>query len=353
MDRYNVSLVQRVPTQLTVPGFITVGPVIASGLMWSTELGREGAASVVCNPATLEENVINLFLDTLNDNDAVPGLELWIHRDSDLVHRGPIIGWTVSGTGEQWALRSAGPLYYLRYMYVLAATTHSGVDQFSIGSALINQWQDADWGHFGLDTSGIGLSGVSRTKEYSVGDAVFSSLVELAEAKNGFDVWVDLTNMSVNFGTKGSDKSNSVILDRRGISDAGMAVSLAAGDLASEGRAVNTDDAAPLSSVHTNTTLQGSFGKTGIVSALSDVVEQTFLDDHAQSLQEARTRPLIAPDARLIPVSGAGVLDFDTGDLIEFVPRIGIENVVLTRSVQRKEVTVSDDGSEEIGVALS
>jgi hypothetical protein len=294
---------------------------------------------------------LDAVAEALDNDDDVPHLELFIHRDDVRVHRGPIVGLTINGLGESWTFHSRGPLYWLHYMYVLAATTHSTVDQFTIAAGLIDQWQSEDYGDFGLDTSGVGTSGTTRDRTYDEGDDVYQRLIELAEVADGFDVWVDMDDLDVHFGTKGSDLTGSVVLDRRGLVDAGLSISFAAGDLASQALGLNTDEI-PLTSTHENTTLRNSFGKTGVVGAFDKVTVQATLDDHAQALQEARTRPLVSPQPRLFPVSGAGVLDFTTGDTVQFAPRIGVD-LVLERRVQRKTVSVGDDGSEEIGVALA
>lgn len=351
MDRYSVSIAEHVPSQASTPTVTELGPVPASGLSWSEELSREGEASASCDVATLDSSITDAVAEQLDNDDDVPHLELFIHRDDTRVHRGPIVGLTVSGTGDKWTFVSRGPLYWLRYMYVLAATTHSGVDQFTIGAGLIDQWQDEDYGNFGLDTSGVGTSGTTRDRTYEEGDEVFQRLIELAEVQNGFDVWVDMDDLDVHFGTKGSDKTGTVVLDRRGIVDAGLSVSFAAGDLASDALALNTDED-PLTSTSVNTTLRQSFGKTGVVGSFDKVTVQSTLDDHAAALQQARTRPFVSPQPKLFPVSGAGVLDFTTGDTVQFAPRIGVE-LVLDRRVQRKAVNVGEEGQEEISVAFT
>lgn len=352
MDNYAVSLVHRAPAQLTAPTFTELGPIPAIGLRWADEHNREGDAAVAFNPSTLESAVVDSLVDALDDDTTVPGLELWVYRGSSRVFRGPIIGVTISGIGDEWALVAAGPLYYLRYMYVLADTTYAGTDQHTIGKALIDQWQAENYGHFGLDTSSIGASGTTRDRSYEQGDDVFTRLVQLMEVNNGFDAWIDPDTYEVNFGTKGSDKSATVVLDRRGITDAGLAFSLAAGDIASEGLALNTDDP-PTTATVANSSLESSFGKTGIVASFYDVVQQSTLTDHATALQAARSKPLVVPSPKLFPVAGADVTDFESGDTVQFVPEVGVPNLTYTRRIQRRQITVTEDGNEDIGVTFA
>lgn len=346
MDRYSISIASVTPNQSTAPTYTELGPVVASGLSWMTELSREGSATASCDPSTLDDSILDAVAEALDDDSDVPWLELWIHRDDTRVHRGPIVGLSVSGTGETWTFNSRGPLYGLRYMYVLAEVVHSGDDQHDIAVGLIDQFQDEDYGHRGIDTTQVTASGTTRDRTYPIGDPVFERLIELAEVTNGFDVWLD--DLELNLGSKGSDLTETVVLDRRGIVDAGLSISFAAGDLASEALALNTDED-PLTSTSEDTTLRNSFGKTGVVGSFDGVTQQGTLDDHASGLQAARSRPFISPQPKLLPVSGAGVLDFSTGDTIEFSPRIGVD-LTLERRVQVKSVSVSDVGEEEIGV---
>lgn len=353
MDRYTISLADHSPNQTTGPTITELGPIPAFGLTWGEELSREGEASASCKVSTLDSSITDVVADVLSNDDSVPHLELFVRRDATIVHRGSVVGLTVSDTGDDWTFRSVGPLYWLRYMYILARTVHNNVDDFTIAAGMIDQWQTQNFGDRGLDTSGVGLAGTTSDLTLEQGNNVFDRLTSFAEGfGGGFDVWVDLATLAVNFGTKGVDKTGTVVLDRRGITDAGLSISMAAGDIASQALALNTDDQKPLDSTATNLTLESTFGKTGVVGSFNGVTQQATLDDHATNLQAARDRPLVSPQPRLFPVAGVGVLDFETGDTVQFAPRIGVD-LVLERRVLRKQVSVGDDGNEEISVALA
>lgn len=347
MENYSVSVVERVPQSSGTPSLTELGPIVASGLSWTEELGREGEATASTLPETLSPEIVTTVQELLDDDDDVPGLELWVRRGASLVFAGPIVGLQVQG--DTWSFRAAGLLYYLRYMYLRQNYAFSGTDQFTIAKSLIDDWQALLYGHFGLDTSGISTSGVTRDRTYDAGDNAYQRLVELAEVNNGFDVWVD-ADRDVHLGTKGSDLSSTVVLDRRGITNAGLSISLAAGDVASEAWGMSTDEN-PLVQELTNSTLRQSFGRSGISASFDGVVVQATLDDHTQALLDARSRPLISPQPDLIPVEGAGVEDFAAGDIVQFTPRIGIP-LTMSRRVVSKRVSVSDEGVETIGVSF-
>lgn len=348
---YSVSITHRSPNTSAAPTLTELGPVVASDLSWSEELTREGAASASTVPETLDQDIIDSITEILNNDDTVDGLELWIYRGATLVFQGPIVGIQVQQDGT-WTFVARGLLYYLRYFFLreVATLAFSGVDQHLIGQTLVDDWQSLDHGNFGIDTSGISTSGTTRDRTYTAGDNVYQRLIELAEVDGGFDVW--FSDRQLMFGTKGTDLTGSVVLDRRGISNSGIAVSLAAGDLASEAYGTNTDES-PLTSELSNTALRESFGRAGISASFDGVTVQATLDDHTQALLDARTRPFVSASPELIPVDGAGVTDFDTGDTVAFGPRIGIPDVVLERRVLKKSVSVGDDGNESINVEFA
>lgn len=359
---YTVSIAHRVPQSSGEPTLTELGPVVASGISWTEELTRDGEASASTTPDSLPAEIIDKVVEWVTDVDVsdgsavtgFPGLELWIHRGSSRVFQGPIIGLQIAGEPATWTFRAAGLLYYLRYMILLPGSTlaFSGVDQHTIAKTLVDDWQDLSYGHFGLDTSAITESGVNRDRTYVAGDRVYQRLIELAEVDNGFEVWTT-EDREIMLGTKGTDLTGSVVLDRRGITNPSLAISVAEGDIASEVYASNTDGTAPLTSTKAATAVRESFGRVGISASFDGVTVQGTLDDHAQSLLDARGRPLVVPQPELIPVTGAGVEDFGVGDTIQFVPRIGVDGVVLERRVLRRRVAVDDDGNETISVALS
>lgn len=362
MVTYSVSVAQRTPALSGSPTLTEIGPVHASGLSWGAELNREGEATASAVIDTLDADVKGAVQEQLDDDSDVTGLELWInHSDDDgnneLVHQGPIVGYQFQGTGDTISFVSRGLLYYLRHMIVdpvfsAATAEFTNVDQYTIATTLIDDWQSGTSGNFGIDTSGVGLSGTTRDRVYQYGDNVFQRVTELAEVDGGFDMSIDADRNLVLVAEKGSDRSGSVVLDRRGLTDAGLAISLAEGDIASTAFVSNTDQDNPLTAVQNDTTLRDSFGRTGVFASFDGITSQTTLQGKAKVLRDSRNRPLISPTPQLLPVVGAGPLDFDVGDTVAFSPSIGIE-LNLARRVLRKNVSVGDDGNESINVELA
>lgn len=356
MPQYSVSLVKRTPNQSTAPTFDEVAPVTAEGLSWADILNAEDEASASTQPENLptaakdaiREQLSDLVYNPANDTfEAVdpPGLELWIWRGPLLVPgSGPIVGYQFQG--ETMSFNVRGPEYYLRYMYVDSDITHTDNDQYDIGKGLVDQWRTLDYGDFGIDTSGIGTSGTTRTRSYPKGDKVFDRLVELADVNGGFDWWVE--DRELNFAAeKGS--ATDVVLDRRNITNAQINVAVSAGRIASEALALNSEDP-PLDSESSNTDLRQSFGRTGVVAAFDGVVEQSTLDNYAVRLRDERSTPQVVAQPEAIPVAGASAVDFDSGDRVDFAFDPGIGLLVFRRRVQAKRVVVAADGNETLNV---
>lgn len=351
---YTVSVVKRTPTQSAGPTFTEVGPILdPSGLSWAEELNREDEATVSCDPRILSEAVKAQLREDLDDDSDVPGLELWIRKGSTRIFEGPIVGYQVQGEANTLAINARGVLYYLRGFWLLADYSATA-DQYAIGKHLVDQWQSEDYSHFGIDTSGIGSSGTNRQRTWVAHEQhnVLQRLTELAEVQGGFDFWVELGTRDLEFAaSKGTDVSASVVLDRRGVEDPGIAVSKAAGSFASVVLASSSGDTVLTSSTGDPTLIQ-TFGGWGHAETFDSITVQGTLDDHAARMLADRNRPMFVPAPSVIPVSGSGVTDFTTGDTIEFSYDFGLGLIVVQRRVVRKQVTVGDEGQESIGVVF-
>lgn len=366
MDPYSVSLVRRTPKQDDPPSFEEVGPIPApSGLSWSDLLNQENEATVSCVadglPESVKEAIRHQISDMVFDPDSggfvavePPSLELWIWRDGVLVPgSGPIVGYQFQGGGQEGitlTFNVRGPEYLLRFAYASTDLDYRNVDQHAIAADLVDQWQALDWGHMGIDTSGVVPSGQTRTRFYPRGDNVFQRLVELGEVRGGFDWWIDSARALQLAGQKGDDRSGQVTLDRRNVTSPNLHVSLAAGSIASVALALNTDDENPLAAEEENPDLLASAGRLGWVESFDGVTEQGTLDDYAERLLGDRDGPLVGAQPEAIPVAGADAMSFEAGDRIEMAFDPGVGLVVFRRRVLAKRVTVSDDGNETIGV---
>jgi hypothetical protein len=245
-------------------------------------------------------------------------------------------------------------------MWVRTLLTYTTTDQYTIVTDLIDQWQDLDYGNLGIDTSGVGTSGQTRAATYDPIEEhnVYKRVEELAERINGFDFWITLEtgpeNRVLNLGTRGADLTDSVVSDRRGLANTSLSLSFAADDLASEAFGMAHPETGTLTDEFSDTNLREAIGRRGVSATFDNVSVQATLDTYTQRLQESRGMPLLTPQAQLIPVAGADELDFGAGDIVQFVPRLGIdtteEAVVVNRRVSAKRVTVGDDGNVSIGV---
>lgn len=349
MASYEVSIAARTPAAAAPPTITEIGPVVdARSLWWEQELNGVGAAGIRCNPHTLEADIRT----RLRDLTAYP-CELWIKRDGILVHAGPILGYSIGDDGDL-ELRSAGLLYYCRFMLVNADQTFAGVDQWTIARTLISQWQALAYGDFGIDTSAVTTSGITRDRSYlgSVEEhPVLQRLEELAACIDGFDFRIDPTTRELELAAQlGSDLSGSVILDQRGITNPGSTTSVAAGDIASDakGRAYKAATDSMLTSTAANTTLRASFGRVGISGTFDGVTVQATLDDYTEALLTNRGTPKFTADPQLVPVAGAGIDDFGVGDTVTWDFDDGLGRRTLALRVRRLRVTIADDGSEEL-----
>lgn len=260
---YRVTIVARTPQQSAAPTLVELGPVVdARKLAWSTELNAAGSATFACDPRTLPEDV-KIRLRNL----AAYPCEVWIDREGVRMFAGPIIG--LGHGGSDLTVTAAGLFYYTRYMVIATDEVFTTVDQWNIARDLIEQWQDLDYGNYGLDVSAGSTSGKTRDRSYlgSVEEHVVAQrLVELADVIDGFDFWIDPDTRVLELAdTRGTDKTATVILDARGITEPTAFLSVAAGDIASEavGRSFDPDTDTVLFSGAENTTLRGIFRPLG------------------------------------------------------------------------------------------
>lgn len=348
---YRATVAARTPQAAAPPTLVEVGPVLdARGLSWSSELVGAGAAEFTTDPSSLPED-IRTRLRSLTEYPC----ELWLDRDGTRVFAGPIIGLRPGEDGDL-TVTAAGLLYYLRYMLVASDLTFAAVEQFTIARTLVSQWQALAYGNYGIDTSAATTSGVTRDRTY-LGTVeehpVLLRLEQLAAVIDGFDFWIDPQTRALELATsRGADLSASVILDRRGVTNPSAFHSVAAGDIASEavGRSYDPDADTVLTSAAANTTLRSTFGRCAVSGTFDGVVEQATLDGHTAALLTYRGVPFFTAQPQLVPVAGAGVEDFDVGDLVTWDFDDGLGRRTEVRRVNRRRVTVSDVGQEVLDV---
>lgn len=350
MALYELAAVARTPQSTGAPTLTEIGPIVAPQISWRRALSAPSELRFSCQPDKLSDAVRSRLVAL----EQLP-LEVWLYRDGVVVEAGFVQGYQVQGASVSFF--APGLLGYLAYMGVEADLTFTSEDQFTIGKELVDQSQDLAYGNYGLDTSGIGTSGVDRDRAWRAVDrhGVLQRLLELGQADDGFDVHVDPATRALVFThpQRGSDLSNSVFLDARNISDAGTVVSVAPGDLASDAFGVGTGaDQEPLTSTLTNTDLRESWGRAWVSATFDGVSVQGDLDDHTQALLDARSTHLFLPAPGLIPVAGAEVGDFDEGDTVTYSFDDGLGLRTAAFRLTQLQVDVDVQGRETMAVSF-
>lgn len=154
-----------------------------------------------------------------------PGVhEVGILRNQQMVWAGPVLTVAEPNKPEngEWTLDFGGEglLHYLWRWRVTSTLEFVAEDQFAIAQALIDHHQDKAGGDFGIDTSGVGVSGVDRDRTYfgyelkNIGEAV----QQLAEVEGGFDYSIDpMTRaFTAHYPQRGSRKTD-LVWDERNI----------------------------------------------------------------------------------------------------------------------------------------
>ena len=351
MARYEPILVTRTPAQSTSPTLTEIDEfIIKERLSYSQELLGGGAINFAIDPDEQSQDIKDILID-IADNPC----EVWLYRDGSIVQAGPIIGVQMQSGTINIVTRSL--LYYLRYMFVTSDLVYSSIDQYTIAKGLVDHWQSKDYGNYGIDTSGIGTSGQTRSYTYRAEERpnVLRKIEQMADNLNGFEFYVDPSTRDLELtDRRGSDKSASVVIDGRGIVTQGAYFSVAQGDYANEVYAIGADyeDSSPAVGTETNTAARNAWGLAGLVISVDGVTQQGTLEDYAQTALDAVEAMQFQPTGsqQLIPVQGAGIDDFDVGDTVTYEFDFGFGLVALTRDIWQKHVSVDKSGQEFISV---
>lgn len=346
---YEVIVVGRVPAQAGPPTFLEVDPIDWSKITWSSTLSRPQTLSVTCKTSTITEPIAQ----RLRAPDRLP-TELWVSRNGRRVFAGPLLGG--GRNGDELTLQCGGLLTYLQWMIVAADMRFDQVDQFGIAASLIDQWQALDFGHFGIDTSTVGVSGVLRDRSY-VRDEIHQvsrRVEELGAVRDGFDAEVDPTTRKLQlwYPGKGVDRSTgdeAIVFDGTNIDDQNAMFSVAPGDLASDafGTGSKAGGETSLWSEQSNAELRAAFGRSAVTGSWSDVEEQGTLDGKVGGLLDARDQPLRAPGRKVRVPADADLDAYSEGDIVtyEIDDLLGIGGAYRIRS---RTVAVEQTGLESV-----
>lgn len=354
MADYALSLVARTPASSGAPSLVEVDRLVAESVSYTDELNRPGSATLRCPVGSMSEAV----KERLADLAGFPS-EVWIYRDSTLEWAGEVR--TLAVDGQAVALNCVGLLGYTDRMGVTADLTYSGVDQFTIAKGLVNHWQGLSYGHYGIDTSGIGTSGVVRDRTYLAAELhnVGRRLQELAAVLDGFDVHVDpaTRDLVLSYPTRGTDLTASVFLDARNIDSAAVAMSVAPEDLVSDVDAIGTSYGSgaslTITSARSTPAVRAAYGRSWGSRTFDGVSVQGTLDDYADAFLEVRTGQLFQPGVTLVPRVGLDVGDIAPGDTVSYAYDAGLGLQTGTFRLAKITVTVESAGRQKIGVEFT
>lgn len=357
MAVYELVIVDRQPAQLTAPTFAEVEALAGVGAFsWSRRMGRPAQASIGF-PMSKQAASVKQRLNAL---DQFP-IEVWIRRrlasqsNYTVVFAGAVTALQVQG--QTGVLNVADLCSYLWRWFVEPndVLTYSAVDQHAIGKGLVDYWQALDYGHFGIDTSGVTNSGVTRDRTYDGAEphVIGPRLAELAEVTNGFEWTIDphTRGLVLAHPAMGTDKSNSVIVDKRSVLNPAATWSVGPQDFASvvygwgkDGLRSQSENATPLS----------TWGRVGAALSASGVSEQATLDGKTQAVRDDMSDPLYVPTPEVRTTTGDISVDaVSLGDTVSIDYDYGIGMTSAQRRVLGYLVNVGADRDERMSLELS
>ena len=344
MATYNVVAVQRTQQSSGAPTLNELGPLECL-IEYSDLLNEAPEGKFTLNVDTLQDDIKASFRDLT----AQP-LEVWVYRDSGLVFKGPVVGGELKD--KVLTVSARGAEFYAAYMMVDTAKSFVAVDQYTIATDLIDDWQVQTYGNYGIDTSAIGTSGTTRTFTIP-GDVeprvVYEVLREISGGDNGFDWWVDPTDDELKLaGTRGSDKSSTVFLEL-GVVAPGIRFTVAPGVIASEVRGTSTGGTIRTSS-KSNTALRAAWGRAGTAISVDGDPDAASLGDATQAHLDSRGTPFFVPGPAMIPVAGASVEDYNVGDTVTYTYDAGLGQQTGPYRIRKRRVTVTEAGQEHMAV---
>lgn len=352
MSTYEVALVARVPAAVGPPALTEVGRLVTSQLTYVNELNRPGTAVLGCPLRSLTD----ASTARLARLDLFPS-EVWIHRGTERVWAGEVQTAAVRDQGVE--LNCSGLLGYTSRMGVTSSLTYEGVDQFTIARGLVDHWQDLAHGHYGIVTSGVGTSGVTRTRQYLRDELhnIGTRIVELAEVIDGFDLRVSPTTRALilSYPQRGTDLSGSVFFDTRNISSAAVMLSVAPEDLVTDLSATGTrqgiDGAGTVTyAARQNATLRATYGRSWAGQNFSNVTVTETVQGHGDAYLGARGGVMFQPGVTIVPRVGADVGDFGPGDTVSYAYDAGLGLQAGAYRVSKVTTSVASSGEERMGV---
>ncbi|KKK74731.1 hypothetical protein LCGC14_2880830, partial [marine sediment metagenome] len=334
-------IVERTPDQLAGPTLVEREELNAT-ISYTDKLKE-------AQEATFRLSIDTLLDDTkeaMRDLSARP-LEVWVYRDSQMVFAGPIVGGEVRN--RTITLSCRGLEFYTAYMLLDKDTTWASVDLATITKDVIDDWQDRDYGDYGIDTVSVGTIGTTRSLTwpgvYEPID-VYSFLREQAETD--FDWWVDSSTRELNVSaSRGSDLTDSVFIER-GITEPEMRIAVSPGAVASHVYLIGTGPnlSNPLTSTATTTALRNSFGLSGMARVADLVENQVHLDSLSAEVASTRAKRLFLPGPNVLSIDAGSVDAFGIGDTVTYTLDVGLGQITGAFRITSRTVNVGNRGQE-------
>jgi hypothetical protein len=347
---FEVVLVSRAPVISSSPTLTVINRLVVDTISYTEELNRPGVATLGCPVRSLTSDVQARLIDMA----ALPS-EVWIYAGSALVWAGE--AQTLNIQGQTVELGCVGLLGYTFRMGVTADTTFTAVDQFTIAKTLVDNWQAQNYGNYGIDTSTVGTSGVTRDRAYLRNELhnVGQRITELGAVLDGFDLKVDPSTrkLVLTSPTQGTDLSASVFVDRRNIDSASIAMSIAPDDLVSDVSAAGSSAAADggnttLYSARSTSAVQTSYGRSWAGQSFSGISVLATLDGAGDAYLGSRNTQLFQPGVTIVPLVGCDIGDFHAGDTINYSYDAGLGLQTSNRRVSKLTVSVDPSGKQRL-----
>jgi hypothetical protein len=346
---YDLAVVLRIAQPVGPPMFVEVDSIRWESLSYTTTLSRPQDLAATCLVASQPGEVLQL----LKPPTDAP-LELWLTRDGKMVFAGPLYTYEVSG--DKLTLNARGLLSYLRRMRIRADRTFTQVDQFTMVQTMVDQWQAAEYGHFGIDTTAVGASGVLRDGTYLRDELhdVGQRVEELGARINGFDLEVDPSTRRLQlwYPVKGVDRSkgeDAVVFDAQSLASADVSYSVSPDDWASEVFATGTGTEQTLFVSLVNTELLSRIGRSAVSGTFDGVSRPETLTAHAQAMLDARAEALVVPGPTARITADTDLDSYSVGDTVWFEAPgpLGVEGAFRLRA---QTVNVTKAGQETITI---
>lgn len=348
MAHYEATFVARIPQQADSPQFVELGHLKHTGLTWVDDLAV-GRLDVACKIPSLPDEIKARLLEL----DRTPN-ELWLHRDGERVFAGPITSYQVQK--QTVTMYAPGLLAYLQMMLWADAYTATDGDQALIVRDLLDQYQAFDYGDFGLDTTGLTATGVTRDLNLLATEPrTLDSIVrEMGNRDNGFDLSVDYSSRKIMMHTpqRGTDLTDVRIVDRRNLTEAQLAISVAPGVFAPRVVATSSSPTGgALAATAVDAAAEARFGRVMLAASFSNIERQATLDDHATKLVATMGSPAFVVTPTIVPIPDLEVGDVGPGDTITYDYDIGFGAQTFERRIKSVSVTVKK-AKERMGVTF-